>query len=824
MRIKSIILLAALVMSLVTPPFGLMGARAEGTIARQAAIDPKLQAVLANSTSPVEVIVTFRGKGAPAEANLNLLKSAGIQKGLTFRALPMAGVLATAEQINQLAASPDVQSIYLNQQLSYENDTATALTGVDKTRTDADMTKLNGGLPVSGKGIGVLINDSGVDGTHNDLKYNEHLVQNVAGAANLHAIDTFLPVTYAEDVPNTDSTGGHGTHVAGIVGGTGAMSNGKYEGVAPGADLIGYGSGAALFMLDTLGGFDYALTHQFQYNIRVVTNSWGNTGDVGTPFDPNDPTNIATYELYKRGVAVVFSAGNSGPGEDTITGNFKKAPWVITVAAGDKQGRLADFSSRGMKDRKGSVMIEGTMYTWEDRPTFTAPGVDIVSTRVIAPVSSLAPTDDVNLEPAYIPYYTTMSGTSMAAPHAAGIVALMLDANPALSPDEVKQILQETATNIPGGEAWETGAGYVNAYATVDASFQQGTYGKTVNLLRNFNSDAKVSATSSSFTVDYNPVAGSSNRYAFTVPAGQSELVARINAYGIEETTGNPINLVLIGPDGTEYSSGISVLFALYPDRTVSVTTPQAGNWTVQLRGLQGAAGLPEQVQGTLTFKMANGFTGLNDIAGHPAAEAIKLGVSERLLDGYADGSFKPNQALTRVELAQYLTMGAEIRQASGSTLSFADVKREDLPFVRAVTAKGAALRDASHLQNGVMLATENGNFAPKKEVTRLDLAYALVQSLGLQEEAVQRNQQTLTVQYGDQRLLIEDAANIPEQLRGYVQLALDLNILNAYFSVTQGPYDLSPTVHAVFNPAQKVTRGDYAVAISRFFSAFLAP
>ena len=129
-------------------------------------------------------------------------------------------------------------------------------------------------------------------------------------------------------MPNTDILGGHGTHVAGTVGGNGAMSSGLHAGVAPGADIIGYGSGAALFILDTLGGFDYALTHQFDYNIRVISNSFGNNGDVGTPFNPDDPTNIATKKLADRGVITVFSSGNSGSGECQITGNFKKAPWA----------------------------------------------------------------------------------------------------------------------------------------------------------------------------------------------------------------------------------------------------------------------------------------------------------------------------------------------------------------------------------------------------------------------------------------------------------------------------------------------------------------
>jgi serine protease AprX len=826
MKLKSLALIAVLLVSTLAAALSPVGAATQNTSAK---LDTLLTDALAKSTAPVEAIVTFRGNNAPSAQQIDLLKQVGIISGVTLKSLPMAGVLVTADQVQALSKLPEVRSIYLNKKLKYDNYDATALTGVDRVRADASMTQANKGLPVSGKGVTVVVNDSGVDGTHKDIQYGTHLIENATGSTNLHSLSDLLPITYLEGVPNTDTNSGHGTHVTGTVGGTGAMSALKYEGVAPGANLVGYGSGAALLILDAVGGFDYALTNQSRFGIRIITNSWGSSGG----FDPEDPVNIASKLAYDRGIVVTFAAGNEGPGEDTLN-PYSKAPWVISVAAGDKQGKLADFSSRGVSSGGGTFTVDGETWTWVDRPTITAPGVDIISTRALAPVSSLSATDDANqIEPAYLPFYTLMSGTSMATPHAAGIVALMLEANPSLSPAQVKQILQNTATNMPGMEPWEVGAGYVNAYAAVDRSFQERNYGTTLNLNRSFNSSVQVSVSRTPFVVDYNPVTlASSNKYPFTVPAGLTELAARIDAAGVLDS-GNPVNLVLTAPDGTEYSSGVNLLFPLYYDRTVSVTSPKSGNWTLEVRGLRGAAenptggaGLPEQIPGTLTFKTAGGFTGLNDITGHPAESAIKLAVNERLVDGYSDKSFKPNEYIQRREMANYLVMGAGIRQflPRDGSISYPDVSAADRAFVEAVTAKGAAIRDGVQIQKGVMTPTAAGTFSPNDAVRRVDLAYSFVQSLGLQQQALDKNGTSLTVQYGTERIAIEDAADIPAELRGYVQVALDMNILNAYFTVTQGPYDLKPTVHATFNPTQKITRGDYAVAATRFYSSFLMP
>ena len=784
----------------------------------QAFVDPKLQEALSNRLLPVQVVVTFKGTSAPGLLDIAALTQAGITQGLTLRALPIAGVVATAAQVEALSKNSRVLSLFLNESMKHENDNATSVSGVIKVRNEMAFTTKNGGLPVNGNGIGVLVNDSGVDGTHPDLQLGKNLKQNVTAAANLNSISGILPYTPIENVPNSDATGGHGTHVAGIVGGTGQSSSGKYTGVAPGAHLIGYGSGAALFMLDVLSGFDYALINQSVYNIRVITNSWGTTSDTGTDVNPADPITLAAKRCVDRNIVVVFSAGNSGPSSGTITGQYKKAPWVIGVANGEKSGRLTASSSRGIKGKSGSFTFEGKAYTWEDRPTVTAPGVDIVSTRVVAPVSSLSVDKDATtLEPAHVPYYTHMTGTSMAAPHVAGIVALLLDANPALTAAQVKEILQQTATNIPNRESWEVGAGYVNAYAAVDKAFRAAApYGSTLNLTRAFNSNVNANTVTENFSINYNPATTATNIYTFNVSEGTTGMEAKIKATGVAGETGNPVRLALISPSGVKTSAGIPVLFATSYDRGVSVASPEAGTWTAEVSGLNGA-GFPETINGTINMMTSTGTSGLNDIAGHPAEASIKMAVSARLADGLAGGGYKPDELLKRIDMADYLMMGEGVRQflPIDGSYTLTDVKERNL-LAESIVAKGGALRDREHAFSGIMLPVAPGKFSPSGKVSRADIAYSLVQALGLQEFALERNGKTPTVNYNGKDYAIEDAATIPAGLEGYVSVALELNLINAYFNLTQGPYDLQPVLHATFKPLQDVTRADFAVIITR--------
>jgi serine protease AprX len=806
------------------------GLLASGVALADAHLDPKLVAKMAAAapTDELQVVVSYDQSGPVTAGQVAALQTLGITRGITMRRLPIAGALATPAEIRALAKRSDVASIYWNAPLKYLDEEANGLSSV--TRMFQNPADYGRPIPFSGAGVTVEINDSGIDATHADLQYGSHVVQNTQGVTNLAAYDTMLPITYVEGVPNTDWGSGHGTHCAGIVGGTGARSNGLYRGVAPGAKLVGYGSGAVLLILDAVGGLDYAATNQFSYGnpIRVVSNSWGSSGK----FDPLDPVSIATYELYKRGIVSVFAAGNDGPGEDTHN-PYAQAPWVISVGASEKDAVLTSFSSRGKRGESGTfTMPDGKSWTYNNLPTIVAPGVDIISTRdlegVLPPLE--AQYDAATLDPAYLPFYTHMSGTSMATPHVAGIVALMLEANPNLSPAQVKDILQRTATNMTGRLTWEAGAGHINAYeAVADAAGLRTDYGATVNALRTFNSNALLvkGADPVPFSVDFAPV-GPVGEQSFTVGSD----VAWVSAKATIDA--NTLALVLIDPDGVRYGSAIAL--PVIGDTVTTGAPAKPGVWRVTVRGIGSVSGTdvdpanvtngyaaPGTVTGEVSFLNSGGYTGLNDVATHPARQAIEFAVANRLVDGYSDKQFRPDQYLKRSELAQYLLMGTSVRQhlPFDHKPSFTDLATSDpaYPFAEAAVARGAALRDLKQTQYGVM-GLLNGAFHPNDNVTRVSLAYSLVQSLALQDQAVGYTGD-LTAYYDGKRIPLDDAALIPTALRGYVQLALDQGVINARFTVTQGPYDLAPTLHAYFDPNKLVTRAAYAVAAGRFLADY---
>lgn len=802
------------------------GLMASGIALADAQLDPELVSRMKSAlpTDQLQVVISYEQSTPVTPGQVAALKAIGIDKGVVMRTLPIAGALATPSEIRALAKRDDVASIYFNAPLRYFNKEQREISGA--ARAVQNPGDYGRAIPFSGAGVGVVVNDSGVDATHADLKLGRNVVENVQAVTNLAAYDTMLPITYLEGQANTDTGSGHGTHCAGTIGGTGAASNGLYRGVAPGASLVGYGSGGVLLILDAVGGLDYAATNQFSFDapIRVTSNSWGSSGK----FQPLNPVNIATYELYKRGIVSVFAAGNDGSGEDTHN-PYAQAPWVISVGAGEKDGVLTGFSSRGKRGEIGEfTMPDGRQWTYINEPTVVATGVDIVSTRAVTgALPLLASEQDVsNLAPAHVPFYTHSSGTSMATPHVSGVVALMLEANPNLTPQQVKDIIERTSTNMTGRLPWEAGMGHLNAYAAVaEAAGLRSDYGTTVNGLREFNANALLAPGSAPqpFSVDFAPV-GTVGEYTFQV----GPEVAFVNA---RATIGdNTLALVLTDPDGVRYGSAISLPVL---GSTVSTGAPgKVGTWTVTVRGIGSVSGvgldparatngygLPGTVRGEVSFLNSGGYTGMTDVAQHPARQAIEFAVANRLVDGDSDRRFRPDAILKRRELAEYLVMGTSIRQhlPLNRRPSFTDLSETSAtyPFAESVVARGAALRDLSQSQEGVM-GLLAGQFRPNDNVTRVSLAYSLVQSLALQQQAQSFNGE-LTAFYMGQRVPVADAASIPASLRGYVQLALDLGLVNARFAVSQGPYDLQPTLKAYFDPGQGVTRAAYAVAAGRY-------
>lgn len=815
-----------------------------------AQLDPTLEiqiSSLADSASVGVVIVSFNTTTGLDDSHLAFLQSLGINKGLTLKELGMVAFPATAAQVRSLAASTAVRSVWANHKLSYFNNETRILTGVDRLRADAAFTRANGGLPVSGKGdFSVVINDSGIDARHPDLQFPDHVVQNVQIVTDTATLSGFTPLLTIENVPDTDANVGHGTHCAGIVGGNGSASGGLYAGVAPGAKLIGTGSGAVLFILNALGGFEWSLAHQAQYGVRIISNSYGGNG----AFHANDPINIATRIAHDRNIVVVFAGGNSGPGKDTYN-PYAKAPWVIGVAAGTKEGGLASFSSRGTP--RSQRLTDSDPSNDYDAPTITAPGTGrefasdagkfsaaIVSTRSATNVFANGLTNDAELSPAALPFYTQISGTSMATPFVAGVAALMLDADPTLSADEVKQIITQTASQMPGFEDYEVGAGYINAYAAVDKVFNRakkyGTYTATLDTQK-FNAKYTVSGpTPQKFHVDYSPAAtpgaGSPNALNFTVQPGMSvlDVFATIDT-ALQDGEGNTVGLLLTAPNGSKYSSGIALPILDAPSREVVVKNPLAGQWLLEVRGVRGLAAAPNfslptsgaaapgPVDGTITqqkFTLAP----IADIQGHPAQAEIESVLKNRMMDTFADGTFHPDANVIRADFAKMLVLNTALRQSLGATPKFSDVTGTLAAIAEAVTADGSTLRDYTFTPQG-MIKAGSTTFNPTGLVSRLDLAVALVRALGLDDQAKALAGTNVTANYSGQSIVLADNADIPAELRGYVQLAINKQILQVFYTTEQGPFDFQPTLKARVKPNANNTRAFMAYALDNYRKHF---
>jgi len=814
---------------------------AVGNAASAAKIGPTLESTLTglpNSSGVGVVFIAFNTTSGLSASHLDVLRAVGITRAITLQQLGMVATVATAGQVRALASNGVVRSIWSNDQLFYTMNQARVLAGVDKLRVDP-LFRI-GGLPIGGQGnFSAVINDSGIDGTHPDLNYPNHVIQNVQVVTDecilsqgsptppCSAGESFTPLLVLENIPDTDSHVGHGTHCAGILGGTGQASGGLYAGVAPGVKLIGCGSGAVLFVLNALGGFEWSLTNQFQYNIRIISNSWGGGG----PFDPDDPINLASKKAHDANIIVCFAAGNAGPGPDTDN-PYAKAPWVIGVGAGTKEGGLATFSSRGIP--KEDRLADSDPNNDFDAPTIVAPGTGrefdsdaakfsarLVSTRSITNVVANGGPDDAEIPIGYLPFYTQIEGTSMATPFAAGVVALMLSADLTLTPDEVKQLLRQTATPMPGYEEYQVGSGFINAFAAVDKVVNRSkNYGAVNN--PTFNAQLSITGDPAPETwgFDFSYLDESVNTYAFTVRQNTGILDVRIDfGTSIPTSQGNVFFLVLTDPNGREFSSGPSLPALTPPRLEVRLRNPVPGAWTARASAgyLEGAvpATIPENVTGIIRQSVVT-LQNVPDITGRPDEQLLRDTLVLRRMDTLSNGLFRPNQNVTRADFARTLALNTPLRQTLAATPRFTDVSGSLIGIAEAVTANGSTLRDWNFAPQGLMSAI-GSTFNPNGNVVRLDVAVAFVRALGLDAEALARANTVVTS--GGQPLV--DNAQIPGSLRGYVQIALDRGLLEAFPAQVRSNGQVIPGPR--FEPNTVVTRAVLAAKLAPFSDAFAA-
>lgn len=717
-------------------------------------LDPELAWLLNTlpDSSAVNVFLVFYRM--PTSSDFDSIRAVGISGGTVFNNLPMVLINATKSQIATLSTMPSVRTIYSNKTFELFTHDTRVLTGQTKVITDRRLTQRNGGTPLSGRGVTVAVLDTGIDATHPDLGYGSQVIQNVRVADLQGSSPTFLYPQVVEGLSNTDPVMGHGTFVAGVIAGTGAASGGYYGGIAPGARLLGVSGGDAnLFFI--LSGMDYILSHRSDLNIRVVNCSFGIAG----LFDANDPVNIATKILHDAGISVVFSAGNRGDQPNSLN-PYSVAPWVIGVGSVNKSGSLSSYSSRGAA---GYGLYH---------PTLVAPGESVVSARAsginVVGTSGLSAGlatqgNDLQIVPAsYLPRYTCSSGTSFSAPQVAGTIALMLEANPRLTVDQISQILQQTSTPMLGYSRYEVGAGNLNAYAAV----RQAAFGISYGAFRSNLSDAGVSCSRSQLSGSTGTVApGSSYSTSFNIPADAVFATVEIAWLQNGLPTGPLANLITSTLSGSGYSAALAApdfLGLAELKRTgVTLTDPAPGPWTVTVAN--DTLGRAQQVTIAVeVFRARYSITGLNQLSSSDraaATRALRTGLIAPLSGDFAAGSYA-----TRLDLARALTLGAGARvpQYLPDAPSFADEPRDfNAVFIESV----------SHSPFGDLMGTTGSTFNPHARVDRTSAAVALVKALSLDQEA-----QTASVTNPG----LADWNLIPAQVRGYVSVAISHNLMCA--------------------------------------------
>ncbi len=469
------VLVALVAVALMLGPASQAPARAAGPSNVHAAVlDPANQ-----DNGFVAVIIQSTGD---TDATAAAVATAGGTVSQQFHIIPAVEATIPVDQLDALAANPSVKSISLNSDIqptglgapdwkSLLKATATPTPTTDSATPKADRYSILGqSLPngkargrytdvvsvfpqvvgatdawdegVMGQGVGVAIIDTGV----NDVGRNDFGNRIVA--------------SYAPSGLTSSDAYGHGTHVAGIVAGDGTDSLGRYMGIAPDANIIAVRVGdyaLGIKLGDVIAGLQYTLDHQAQYNIRVANLSF--TQSTPESFFTS-PLDAAVEQLWFHGIVVVTAAGNRGTSDAYVTDHPPaNDPYVITVGAFSDNATL-DTSDDFLKDWSS----RGTTHDGFQKPDVIAPGWRLIATTGNA--MSLLYLDNPDLRVGS--RYMKLSGTSSAAPVVSGTVALMLQQNPSLTPDQVKARIVDTGKAFTGSTAPALDA--YGAVFTADAS------------------------------------------------------------------------------------------------------------------------------------------------------------------------------------------------------------------------------------------------------------------------------------------------------------------------------------------------------------------
>jgi len=401
--------------------------------------------------------VVVKAAGAWNATLDNAVKSNNGSVTVSYSNFPVRAVSLPASAVNALASRSDVEYLALDREVKQLGH-VTLTTGADAARVMANYSPT-----YDGAGVGIAVLDSGIDPNHTSM------TQESGSASRIVASRDFTG-----EIRNDDPYG-HGTHVASIAAGNGQVSNGAYRGIAPGANIINlrvlnsFGKGTVSTLLTAI---DWIRTYRTVHNIKVVNMS---LGTAAVDSYKVDPLCLAVRSLVDAGIVVVAAAGNEGKdGQgNKIYGQIHSPgidPSVITVGASNTFGTdarnddgVATYSSRGPTRAAWTDAFGTKHYDNLIKPDLVAPGNRIIDAQAAGNLLvTQNPTLDANVSAKASREQMYLSGTSMATPVVSGAAALLLQANPKLTPNMVKMILMYTAQQLPGFNTFEQGAGQVN--------------------------------------------------------------------------------------------------------------------------------------------------------------------------------------------------------------------------------------------------------------------------------------------------------------------------------------------------------------------------